>query len=176
MKIGVDEVPLSEVDAKLVRAAAITHRETRLAIASHTSRAEADVDGSRPARPVPACHRPAFIWVHRAANATPPFGSCRTAWCADRVRRVATGDRSASRRSRARNEDRGTALTRPGVVDRRPVPSSASQRGGQFSDLERSSELVPVFDGPSVLRTQKFANCLNRRSGSWRWAVIARCS
>ena len=36
MKIGVDAAPLSEIDAKLVRAAAITHRATGLPIASHT--------------------------------------------------------------------------------------------------------------------------------------------
>ena len=37
LKIGVDEGPLSEIDGKLVRAAALTHRETGLAIASHTA-------------------------------------------------------------------------------------------------------------------------------------------
>ena len=37
MKIGVDEAPLSEIDTKLVRAAAITHLRTGLPIASHTS-------------------------------------------------------------------------------------------------------------------------------------------
>jgi phosphotriesterase-related protein len=37
MKIGVDDGPLSEVDAKLVRAAAIAQRKTGLPIASHTS-------------------------------------------------------------------------------------------------------------------------------------------
>jgi phosphotriesterase-related protein len=63
MKIGVDEAPLSDVDAKLVRAAAITSRATGLPIASHTSRGaaamaemelldRADVPGA------------AFIWVH----------------------------------------------------------------------------------------------------------------
>lgn len=36
MKIGVDAGPLSEIDSKLVRAAAITHRETGLTIAVHT--------------------------------------------------------------------------------------------------------------------------------------------
>ena len=36
MKIGVDAGPLSEVDAKLVRAAARTHRATGLPIYSHT--------------------------------------------------------------------------------------------------------------------------------------------
>ena len=37
MKIGVDAAPLSAIDAKLVRAAALTHRETGLPIASHTT-------------------------------------------------------------------------------------------------------------------------------------------
>ena len=63
MKIGVDEAPLSEVDAKLVRAAAITHRETRLAIASHTSSGRAAMEelDLLDQAGVPAS---AFIWVH----------------------------------------------------------------------------------------------------------------
>jgi phosphotriesterase-related protein len=63
MKIGVDDAPLSDVDAKLVRAAAITSRATGLPIASHTSTGaaamaelelldRADLPGA------------AFIWVH----------------------------------------------------------------------------------------------------------------
>ena len=36
IKIGVDSGPLSEIDAKLVKAAAITHQQTGLTIASHT--------------------------------------------------------------------------------------------------------------------------------------------
>lgn len=36
IKTGVDSGPLSEIDAKLVRAAALTHRETGLTIAAHT--------------------------------------------------------------------------------------------------------------------------------------------
>ena len=63
MKIGVDEAPLSDVDAKLVRAAAITSRTTGLPIASHTGTGAAAVAelelldglGVRPS---------AFIWVH----------------------------------------------------------------------------------------------------------------
>jgi phosphotriesterase-related protein len=63
MKIGVDEAPLSEIDAKLVRAAARTARATGLPIASHTTTGAAamaeltllDRAG------VPAN---AFIWVH----------------------------------------------------------------------------------------------------------------
>jgi phosphotriesterase-related protein len=63
MKIGVDEAPLSEVDAKLVRAAALTARATGLTIASHTSTgaaAMAEIDLLDRAG-VPAG---AFIWVH----------------------------------------------------------------------------------------------------------------
>jgi phosphotriesterase-related protein len=63
MKIGVDAGPLSEIDEKLVRAAARCHRRTGLAIASHTGDGvaamaqlavlkEEDVEPS------------AFIWVH----------------------------------------------------------------------------------------------------------------
>lgn len=63
MKIGVDAAPLSEVDGKLVRAAALTWRETGLPIASHTSSgaaAMAEMDLLEGAG-VPLS---AFIWVH----------------------------------------------------------------------------------------------------------------
>jgi phosphotriesterase-related protein len=63
MKIGVDEAPLSEVDAKLVQAAARTARATGLPIASHTTTgaaALAELDLLDRAG-VPAN---AFIWVH----------------------------------------------------------------------------------------------------------------
>jgi phosphotriesterase-related protein len=67
MKIGVDEGPLSAVDAKLVRAAAITHRETGLAIASHTGPATAAFEQldllERSGVPLSA-----FIWVHAQAE------------------------------------------------------------------------------------------------------------
>lgn len=63
MKIGVDEGPLSEVDAKLVRAAAIAHRKTGLPIASHTSTGIAAVEQldllERAEVPLSS-----FIWVH----------------------------------------------------------------------------------------------------------------
>lgn len=63
MKIGVDEAPLSEVDAKLVRAAALTSKATGRPVASHTSTgaaALAEIEileraGVPPGR---------FIWVH----------------------------------------------------------------------------------------------------------------
>jgi phosphotriesterase-related protein len=63
MKIGVDGAPLSEVDEKLVRAAAMTHRTTGLPIASHTGTglaAMAQIELlDRLGVPVAA-----FIWVH----------------------------------------------------------------------------------------------------------------
>lgn len=63
IKTGVDAGPLSEVDAKLVAAAALTHRHTGLAIASHTPDGIAALAqlsllndwGVQPS---------AFIWVH----------------------------------------------------------------------------------------------------------------
>lgn len=63
MKIGVDAGPLSDIDAKLVRAAALTHRSTALPIASHTgdgvaAMAQLDLLASLE---IPAS---AFIWVH----------------------------------------------------------------------------------------------------------------
>jgi phosphotriesterase-related protein len=68
MKIGVDAGPLSEVDAKLVRAAAITHKATGLPIAIHTGNgvaALAEMDILEQAG-VPL---PAFIWVHAQSEA-----------------------------------------------------------------------------------------------------------
>jgi phosphotriesterase-related protein len=82
MKIGVDQSPLSTVDAKLVRAAALTHRETGLAIASHTASGAAAleeldlIDRSG----VPAS---AFIWVHAQAERDATFhtrAARRGAW------------------------------------------------------------------------------------------------
>jgi phosphotriesterase-related protein len=63
MKIGVDAGPLSAVDAKLVHAAAITHKATGLPIAAHTGNgvaafAEMDIL-ERAGVPLSS-----FIWVH----------------------------------------------------------------------------------------------------------------
>jgi phosphotriesterase-related protein len=63
MKIGVDGAPLSGIDAKLVRAAALTTRQTGLPIASHTgsgAAAMAELDLLDAAGVAPA----SFIWVH----------------------------------------------------------------------------------------------------------------
>ena len=63
MKIGVDAGPLSAVDAKLVRAAALTHKATGLPIASHTGNGVAAFDelDLLEQMGVPLS---AFIWVH----------------------------------------------------------------------------------------------------------------
>jgi phosphotriesterase-related protein len=63
MKIGVDGAPLSAVDAKLVRAAALTHKSTGLPIAAHTGSGAAameELDILDRAGVPPS----AFIWVH----------------------------------------------------------------------------------------------------------------
>ena len=63
MKIGVDGVPLSDIDAKLVRAAGLTSRRTGLPIASHTgsgAAAMAELDLLESLGVAPA----SFIWVH----------------------------------------------------------------------------------------------------------------
>lgn len=63
VKIGVDPGSLSDMDATLIRAAAITHRETGLTIASHTGSAEAaleQIDVLREEGVDPS----AWIWVH----------------------------------------------------------------------------------------------------------------
>ena len=62
-KIGVDSGPLSEINAKLVRAAARAHKRTGLAIASHTGNgvaAMAELSVLKEENVDPS----AFIWVH----------------------------------------------------------------------------------------------------------------
>jgi len=63
IKIGVDQGSLSEIDAKLVRAAALTHLRTGLTIASHTQ------DGATALEELDLLSRDGvsasvFIWVH----------------------------------------------------------------------------------------------------------------
>jgi predicted metal-dependent phosphotriesterase family hydrolase len=68
IKIGVDSGPLSEIDAKLVKAAAITHQRTGLAIASHTGdgvAAMAQISTLKSHGVAPE----GFVWVH-AQNET----------------------------------------------------------------------------------------------------------
>jgi phosphotriesterase-related protein len=67
IKIGVDRGPLSEVDAKLVTAAARCHKQTGLTIACHTGPAEAafeqlDILQAQGVKPE------ALIWVHAGSE------------------------------------------------------------------------------------------------------------
>ena len=107
MKIGVDEGPLSEVDSKLVRAAALTHRETGLPIASHTTHGRRRHGGARSARP---CRR-AALRVHlgactQRARRDLSHASGET-WRMGGVRRHLGNDRGAARRARGRMKAQG---------------------------------------------------------------------
>jgi phosphotriesterase-related protein len=72
MKIGVDESPLSAIDVRLVRAAALAHRATGLPIASHTTTGAAALEEIEmlEAAAVPLS---AFIWVHAHAERDETF-------------------------------------------------------------------------------------------------------
>ena len=63
IKIGVDAGPLSEIDAKLVAAAALTHRRTGLTVAAHTGDGTAAMEELRVLDKYQV-HPSAFIWVH----------------------------------------------------------------------------------------------------------------
>ncbi len=67
MKIGVDEGRLSEIDRKLVRAAALTHATTGLPIASHTTTGVAALE-ELDVLAQEGVAAPAFIWVHAHAE------------------------------------------------------------------------------------------------------------
>ena len=67
IKSGADDGPLSEIDAKLVRAAALTHRESGLAVAIHTGNAIGAREELRILREEGVAPE-AFIWIH-AQNA-----------------------------------------------------------------------------------------------------------
>lgn len=72
MKIGVDAAPLSDVDAKLVAAAALTHHETGLPIAAHTTTGAAALEELSILRREKVPPR-AFIWVHAQAEKDQSF-------------------------------------------------------------------------------------------------------
>ena len=67
IKTGVDRGPLSEIDAKLVRAAALAHRQSGLVVAIHTGDAVAAREELRILQEENVAPE-AFIWIH-AQNA-----------------------------------------------------------------------------------------------------------
>jgi len=72
IKIGVDAGPLSEIDAKLVRAAAKTHLQTGLTIASHTGDGVAALEELEILKQE-GVHPGAFIWVHAQIESNGQF-------------------------------------------------------------------------------------------------------
>ena len=64
IKIGVDSGPLSAIDAKLVRAAAITHIETGLVMAIHTGDSIESVKQQLEIAREEGAHPESWIWVH----------------------------------------------------------------------------------------------------------------
>jgi phosphotriesterase-related protein len=82
MKIGVDAGRLSEIDAKLVEAAALTTRETGLPIASHTGNGIAAYD-QLDLLDRQGVSLSSFIWVHAQNEKDPAFhvgAAKRGAW------------------------------------------------------------------------------------------------
>ncbi|MDR8390118.1 hypothetical protein NC796_03130 [Aliifodinibius sp. S!AR15-10] len=78
VKIGVDSGPLSDIDAKLVRAAALTHRETGLLLQIHTSDNPKAVDQQLQILGGEGVHPSAWVWVH-AQNMDSPKALLRAA-------------------------------------------------------------------------------------------------
>ena len=105
MKIGVDEAPLSDIDAKLVRAAAIAHRATGLPIASHTgtgAAAMAELD-LLDAAAVPFS---AFIWVHAQSERDNTFSRpSGTTWSLGGVRWHQPGKSCSTPGARSADEE-----------------------------------------------------------------------
>ena len=98
MKIGVDAQSLSDIDAKLVRAAAMAHLETGLTIASHTGPAQPALEQIEVLNEV-GVHPSAWIWVH--AHAEPDIdrhveAARRGAWVEFDGVRPGTVDRHAN--------------------------------------------------------------------------------
>ena len=152
MKIGVDEAPLSDVDAKLVRAAALTHRETALPIASHTGTGRAAVEEldilDRAGVPPSA-----FIWVHAHSEKDGAFHrrlATRGAW----VEFDGISDASA-----ARHVELVTGMKAGGLLHRVLVSQDAGwyrvgePGGGQFRPYDTLfTKFVPA------LRAQGFTD------------------
>jgi phosphotriesterase-related protein len=64
LKTGVDEGSLSDIDAKMIRAAAMTHRETGLTIASHTGDNPGSAAEQLEILEAHGVAATAWIWVH----------------------------------------------------------------------------------------------------------------
>jgi len=135
IKTGVDAGPLSEIDRKLVRAAARTHARTGLTIASHTGNTQAALEqfeilAQEHVRPG------AFIWVHAQNDweLEPRVGAARTgAWI-----EIDNIDRGTVQQC----AERVTALKQRGVLNRLLVSHDAGwyrpgePKGGAFRGFD----------------------------------------
>ena len=154
MKIGVDGAPLSAIDAKLVRAAALTHRETGLQIASHTTTGTAaieELDLLEREKVPPA----AFIWVHAHAERDGAFherAARRGAW-------VEFDGLSES--SLTRHVELVVHMKREGLLDRVLVSHDAGwyhvgePGGGQFRRFDTLfTRLIPALEARGFTDTE----------------------
>jgi predicted metal-dependent phosphotriesterase family hydrolase len=154
MKIGVDAGPLSEVDAKLVRAAAIAHTATGLPIAVHTGNgvaalAEIDILGNAG---VPLS---SFIWVHAQSEKDPAVhlqAAKRGAWV------EFDGIAPASV---ARHVELVVAMKRAGYLDRVLVSHDAGwyrvgePNGGEFRAFDTLfTTFVPALKSAGVTQAE----------------------
>ena len=158
MKIGVDAGRLSEVDAKLVRAAALTHQATGLRIHSHTGDGVAAIAQLESARVAPRVRGRLRVGARaereeprRARRGGPPGGVGRIR---RRERRVAR----RARRARAAHAGGGADRPRPRVARRRVVPTSASPTAASSGPSRRCST--------SSCRCFAGQGCRGTRSGS----------
>ena len=139
MKIGVDAAPLSEIDAKLVRAAARTHRETGLPIASHTgtgAAAMAELDLLEAAGVPPS----AFIWVHAQSERDGTFhvrAARRGAWV--EFDGISPSSLDASPRARAAHEEPRCCWNASSCRTTPAGTTSASREAGSSVPTRRSS-------------------------------------
>jgi phosphotriesterase-related protein len=135
IKTGVDAGPLSDLDRKLVQAAARTHAKTGLTIASHTGDTRAALDQLQllAAERVPPA---AFVWVHAQSDWQPDArvkAARLGAWI--EIDNVAPGTVGECTR-------RVTTLKDRGILDRLLVSHDAGwyrpgePRGGEFRGFE----------------------------------------
>jgi phosphotriesterase-related protein len=139
IKTGVDKGPLSEIDRKLVKAAALCHRRTGLVICCHSGNAEAAMGALDVVR-AEGVSPEAFVWVH-AQNEPDPAVLVRVARAGAWV--SVDGIRPSSL---AENLTRVRALIEGGATDRVMLSQDAGwyrvgeEGGGEFAPF------TPLFE------------------------------
>jgi len=154
MKIGVDKGPLSPIDAKLVRAAALAHLETGLTIASHTG------DGTAALQELDLLEKAglaasAFVWVH-AQNETDPQKHFEAAQRGAWVEFDGVGEKSS-----ARHLEFVKAMLQRGFLKRTLISQDAGwyhvgePSGGNFSSYDfLFTHFVPALESAGTTHEQ----------------------